>query len=367
MVNLIIDTNTWIYMANGYNQDTGSFESGHHFKLVEKIADLVTQEKVEIIVNDIIIDEWKKNKVRTETLINKIQAGIDEFEKSINNSKKHVSPEGAKKADEFLNEYKLERRKEIQRNRAHISTVENLLFNKSTTIPITQSVKNLALDLALKKKAPFHKKNSMADALILFSAIEYFKEGGFDWIDNTFFVSNNTEDFCEKKGSSKIHPDLAAYLVQSQILFDTNLARVLNLSEDIIMEIDKYHHRLDSVHPCLAECDGMENGFLESGLAGVTFTEILVPIEGREIDYYNPNQIQLDLGDQYKLKKKDYLLIQNRNISRIMMGSCDFCGANHIECDCGEVHYSYDDEFTIECTCGSVIVVDGDNVKVSYV
>lgn len=361
MVNLVIDTNTWIYMANGYNQETEKYDDGYHFKLVGDLINLIEKGQIRIIVNQVIIDEWNRNKEKTENLIKKHLGTIEGVHGTIKGIKKKISKESGLKADEVFEEYKKEVEKEIEKNRTHILEVEDLIFNKSINIPIKNEIKITAADLALQKKAPFHNKNnSVGDAVILLSAVDYFQEAEYDWIDNTIFVSNNSDDYCEKKGSKNIHPDLVPYFRQASIQFEINIAKALNLSQNIVKEIYEFFDYVESINPCLADCKGMEYG-----MAKVFYhEEVVVPIEGKEIEYYNPNQLQFDFPNIKKATPEDYIRIQNTNTVTFKKGSCDFCGALHLRCDCGMDFYSYGSEMKIQCTCGKFIEANEDEIKV---
>lgn len=47
MVNLILDTNTWIYLANGFNPQTNRNEEKLHFELIDWVIEKYKIKNVE--------------------------------------------------------------------------------------------------------------------------------------------------------------------------------------------------------------------------------------------------------------------------------------------------------------------------------
>ena len=72
MIKILFDTNIWIYLANGYNflvketekskQYNAHQNDNPHFKFFEQLKSKVINNEIEIIINQIIIDEWNRNK-----------------------------------------------------------------------------------------------------------------------------------------------------------------------------------------------------------------------------------------------------------------------------------------------------------------
>ena len=110
------------------------------------------------------------------------------------------------------------------------------LFSHATTevLDISDSVKVQAADLALAKKAPFHKnKNSMADALIIISTIQFASSTE----PNTcIFVSNNTDDFSSDESKNEIHIDLKEMFAEYKVSYSINIGLALNQIENNIVD-----------------------------------------------------------------------------------------------------------------------------------
>lgn len=354
MVNIILDTNTWIYLANGYDQNTQNYQGGLHFKLLAEINQLINQGKIRLFKNETILMEWQRNKAATEIQITAKKGAIEGMRTQFAGAKKILSDDGKMKADEVFQEYEAAVLKEIDIQNNHIIEVENLIKNIAIDIPIKDEAYVIAGKLAAAKKAPFHNKaNSFGDAVILLSAVNYFSVNDYEWIGNTIFVSNNSDDYSAKKGSKEIHPDLAPFLKEADIAFELNIAKALNLSQDISTQIDHYIQYHESREPCLANCKGEI-----FGTNIVVYEAIKIYVEGADLLVFNPNQLQLFPGPEFSLSKEEIDKINDTKTVTIEFGTCEHCYATHIRCDCGHEHYTYDDPYDISCDCGKDIYND---------
>lgn len=353
MVNIILDTNTWIYLANGYDQSTGNYQDGLHFKLLKEIKDLISKGRIKLYSNETVLLEWERNKAAVEKQIKAKQKTLTNNKNNIRGIKKSLGKEAAQKLDEVQIALEEAANKEIDLHIAHVKEVEALLKN-AEVIPIKDEIYVTAGKLAIQKKAPFHNKaNSFGDAVILFSAVEYFKDKGYEWIGNTIFVSNNSDDYCVEKGSKEIHPDLAPYLKEADITFELNIAKALNLSEEISEQIDAYYKYEESHFPCLASCYGER-----IGLATVEYETLKILPDGIEAVLFNPRQIPLFAQPEFQMSKEEVDAINIKNSVEILIGCCNHCNTHHIICECGHEHQSPDDDYHIYCDCGREIYID---------
>lgn len=211
--------------------------------------------------------------------------------------------------------------------------------------------------MAIYKKPPFHRKdNSVADAITFLSTVDYFYYDEEFYINDTILISNNTSDFCESVTDKKLHPELAKMLNDKPIVFMTNLAKALNLGDEIIARYQKYFDYINrDCIGCLMDCNGGEYG-----MAVVEFNDS-VEIEIKKSGYkFNPRQLLLKFGENYTSSADELKALGEKNYIRIDVGECDFCYAVHIRCDCGEIHASYGDD--IECNCGKLFSIK-DGIK----
>lgn len=96
------------------------------------------------------------------------------------------------------------------------------------------------VDWALDQKAPFrNKNNSVGDALILLSSVEYLKEETIG-ITDSIFVSYNHTDFSKDENKDEIHEDLAHLLEEANMEFTRNIGEALHLAPELNEEIAEY-------------------------------------------------------------------------------------------------------------------------------
>lgn len=198
----------------------------------------------------------------------------------------------------------------IEKNKTHVQTIEEILEN-SKEIPINDGQKLRAVDLAIHKKPPFHhKENSVADAIIFLSTVDYFFYSDESYINNTIFVSNNTSDFGESVTNKKLHPELAKMLKDKPILFETNLARALELGDEAIGKYQVYLNYVnrDSIS-CLMDCRGVDYFMAE-----VEFTkQIKIDID-RDTYTYNPKQLLIDFGEDFNFTIDELKELEKENL-----------------------------------------------------
>ncbi|MDO8886809.1 PIN domain-containing protein [Candidatus Oleimmundimicrobium sp.] len=232
MYYLIIDTCVWIDLCKQFTE-VGS-----------KISDLVDQEKVRLILLQIIIDEWNRNK--ESKVITPKQSDIRTKIKHAREISHYLNQSEAEVFKRILDEFQ-ERKEETESLILQDIEAVEKLFNHPSTIkpPITENAKSKAIEFALAKKAPFQNKNSMADALILFSSVDYVKEEG---LTNCLFVSSNTKDF-SASDKTKIHEDLQDIFDEFGISYFINIGQAINeietnlISDERIREIEEVLQR----------------------------------------------------------------------------------------------------------------------------
>lgn len=233
MFHLIFDTCIWLdLLKNPFD------------KIPEKILYLIENEKAKIIISPIIIEEWQKNKQKIEEESKKSVAGKEKNAKELAD---YLPPD---LKDEFLNflRYLPDGWRE-NRISTQLQTIEQIIYHPlSLVAEITHAAKMQAVDFALAKKAPFHKKNSMADALILFSVVEYVNNEN---LTNSIFISANKEDFSSNTSntSAEIHEDLKDLLNKVGIKYYINIGQAINeiekhlVNEEKIRQIDEFYRQ----------------------------------------------------------------------------------------------------------------------------
>ena len=66
---LILDTNIWIYLANGHYAQNAQHSEQTHSTLLSRLTEKLKNEEIRVVVNDIIVQEWDRNKEAKEIQI----------------------------------------------------------------------------------------------------------------------------------------------------------------------------------------------------------------------------------------------------------------------------------------------------------
>jgi hypothetical protein len=318
--NIILDTNTWLYLCNGFDlQSNLHCDNGRHFELLSQLKLKQNAGEICILVNDVIIQEWERNKDETKRLIERLQNKIAEVDKRIEADKKYMDAADIILQQQINDRTKASYQIELDKNQRHILDAEHFLKNECKKISISDAVKIQVWDLAINKKAPFHKnKNNVADATILLSAIEYITSDENENV-NSFFISNNVEDYCDNKQSSEFHAHIQDLIQVNSLVFERRLDKGLEISEEIQQELDEFYkgayYESFQFYCKMPNCEGNEHyhptGYL---------TDEVVVLQESE-SRINPNQ--LVMFDNNEVPKKSHM---------VRLGDCNTCGSTHIEC-----------------------------------
>ncbi|WP_299442996.1 hypothetical protein [uncultured Aquimarina sp.] len=170
-----------------------------------------SNECINIISHEIIIEEWNKHKVKQKK----------RFSDSLNTKYKHTL-EVVKKEKLTIPE-KLE--PNIQNIDEQIEIIDNLLAN-SKILSVPNNIKILCSDRTISKKAPFHNKlDSTKDAYIIFSTIEHFKEENQEFL----FISANKNEFGAPNNIElEIHPEIIEGFSNIKVSYFADIGRAIN-------------------------------------------------------------------------------------------------------------------------------------------
>lgn len=224
MYHLFLDTCVWIDLA--VNQDS----------LIPKLFKLIEDSKVRIVVPELVKQEWDSNKKK---IISQITKKIVDAQRS---SITYLSFIEKSEYEDFRAFISSANPQTMGKNLAEdrIQRIESIINSESSLrIPISDSGKVIAIEHALQKKAPFHMKNSMADALIFFTIVEWVNNNN---PDKSIFVTLNTRDFSDKKKSDtdtsyfeRISPDLQQYVEENGLEFAPYFAKVISEIERFLI------------------------------------------------------------------------------------------------------------------------------------
>ena len=237
MIYLILDTNNWIYLANGLDPINNKHHDSLHFELLQSLLDLTNDKKIQVLVNDIVLDEWNRNKIhcyaKIKSLKNKLLNKTNAF--------KDIEKYATSNVQQLQNEYSAGIENEILKNNHHIQNVEDFLHNKCIKTEISESLKVLIFELSIKNEPPFHnKKNNVGDAAILLSSVNYLKENDSVWGNPAIFISNNIEEYTDGENLTEFHPHLRTLTSPVDIKFERVLPSALNISKKVIVQMKEF-------------------------------------------------------------------------------------------------------------------------------
>lgn len=349
MIYLILDTNIWVYLANGLDPMTQKHQDKQHFDLLKSLKELKENGDIKILINDIILKEWIRNKhnamVKVAALKKKLESPNDIF----NSIAKYTTSN----LDQIKTEYLAGIEKDIQANEEHINNVEEFLNRECLIIEISQEIKLKMFDLSINNQAPFHnKKNNIADATILFSAADYLEEILYSQDCTAIFVSNNVTDFTDGKSTDRFHPEILTQLKAPSIKYQRVLPGALNLSKEIIIELEEFYRQelwleTNSFACRTYLCEGSDAG------NAMGYLSHQIPVVTKSGFIYDPNQ--LNLFPEMPITPKIY--------DNVRFGECNVCYTPHMECPhCKTIFHIEDVTERFECDeCNEEFELDYEN------
>lgn len=338
MIHIVFDTNIWFYLSNGFNLVTNDYESvsSVHIDTFNKIKAKALSGDFNILTNDIIISEWYRNKKATKSGLKKISIlKKAEIERILATSGKSNKNEVIEKLDSINKDFQ----NLIKRNEDHIDTVEQFILSRKR-ISVSDQTKIEIFNLAAeKRKSPFRSsKNNIADAAILFSAVEYLRENFSEYNDRAVFVSANHTEFSDPKERSRFHPDLREKIGLMALEYHDNPFSLLELTEELEEEIEyfrRYALDFNNTFSCQAFDCGEIFDYQTSG-------DLLEKIRiASNYDLVDPNQLTLFNNSVPRTPNKEDI---------VRTGVCNSCGTTHVECpNCYSVIPDINGDFQFFC------------------
>ncbi len=227
MTKLLIDTCVWLDIAK---TDKGE-------KIINLLEEFIKENEISLLVPDIILSEFNRNKDRIEIDVKKSVAS--HFKKVREMVFHHGNKETRNKILAELNN--LDHKIPVIGDMAHysIGRIEEL-FYQAEIINITDEIKLRATQRAIDKKAPFHlSKNSIGDAIIIESYLDY-KVKNIAQEFGLIFVTHNKNDFSLRNGNQKKpHEDLKVIFDSPKSQYFINLTEALNsINSELIDEVE---------------------------------------------------------------------------------------------------------------------------------
>lgn len=328
MIYLILDTNIWIYLANGYDitKDKGfePINSVAHFLLFETLIEKSYNEEIILLTNEIIESEWNRHRNGAAKKI------VSDVEKQIfKNRENEINLTHEDK------DFEKELKEIIRKNEEHIKEIEKIIKTKCKKIKISDTVRSFVTELREKGAISIFRdkqKNNYNDAIILFSAIEYLKQN-LNSFDQAIFISNNYKEFGKNKKEEEFHPDLVKFFGSVNIIYQRNLPKSLGLSEDIQTELEMYFDYLRETGKsffCMREdCNSI----------GIFDSKIRYSDGSSESE----DTRQLKIFDLSKIKF-------SQTVKFVKSGRCQKCNSLHIECpECHNLMLDFEEDNVLFC------------------
>lgn len=332
---VFLDTNNWIYLANGFNIYSKKHED-LHFKIFETIEQGSKDGKLIFLVNDIILAEFERNKVQTEAKIHDIQKKVDHHVGNLEPIKDFLEGEDLEKLNQIEVKLTEQAKNRIEQQREHIAKIENFIKNSTIVIPVTDQHRIEAANMAMAKKAPFigEKKNSMADALLMLGFVDYMKTVGIievdfsQWGDTevfkvenfplSYFVSSNSGDFSDPANKEALHPDLVPLMEQSKSKFYYVLHKLINDLEEELLTAEE-EAMIEDAEDWL-NCEICDHDF-----SRIDFFKPISLFDPHLIKGGSRDKNQLGLFEEVKIPfVKPYV--------DMVTGECNMCSAPYLIC-----------------------------------
>lgn len=202
--------------------------------LVAALEELTRSDRVTLVIPDLIIAEYERNKERMATQTAKrlshefkqVKAVVSEF-----------ADEGKHDALAVLSDINARLPLLTDANYVTINRVEKLI-DCANKISISERSKIAAVQRGLDKKAPFHiSKNSVADAVIIEQFSEFSKSIQSDE-DSCFFITHNHNDF-SSKDHRKPHSDFDDIFTAPNVHYFNNVASAVDMIDvNVLVEIE---------------------------------------------------------------------------------------------------------------------------------
>jgi hypothetical protein len=235
VLKILVDTCVWIDLAKDPSQ--------HAF--LRALDILMREGKVSVILPPLVHEEFKRNKEKIVERNTASMSGVLKRAKDILNQ--HGKGVETVKALEQLNsvDQRLPRLGDLTGIAAFVEDI----LKRAESIPITDAAKLRAMERGLAKKAPFGKKNSTADAVLIEAFADVVK--GKESTGHTFgFVTHNKNDFSIPNGDiRRHHPDFDDIFTKRKVRYYPTLKDALQTVQSDVMDDLEYEEYAVEARP----------------------------------------------------------------------------------------------------------------------
>lgn len=211
-VRLLLDTCVWLDLA----------DSDDHEPLLGALETLCSQHVIDIVVPQIVRDEFARNKDRVIRESGRSLAGA--LKRARGAVWTHDNKRKRRSAAEVLGDIELKLNNSPDNTARAITRIEKI-FAEAFPCETNAEAMLQASNRALQKKAPFHNgRNNFADALILELYGQLVKNGTGRYV----FVTLNTKDFGVVNADQRLpHPDISQHFSRIKSRYFTKLIDAL--------------------------------------------------------------------------------------------------------------------------------------------
>lgn len=353
---VVLDTNIWRYLFNGFDVLSDNFDESHH-AILELMERRVDEGCFVFLINELFLEEWKKYMNESNPRIKEIQGGLKRNLKDLKKIKEFVSGENVEL--EVLRRKIVEQfKKKVEKQKQHIERYENFVINKTFCIGVNNKVKSKAFDLAIigEKSFDWNIENKRSDAILLLSSLNYIynelhlkeprlnPENGFlTSLPDSYFISSNKRDLTPSGSSMSKHPDLERILMRTDTVLYYNIKEFVRLMDRELAGInEKLLDEIDAVNNC-GICKSSDPPTLNYS----SYFFIYDPIKGSKIK-------EIDADDISHMDEIELALLPTKRCytTQIRTAHCSNCDSDFIECDCGKLSLIKDHNKVFDCTGG---------------
>ena len=232
VVYMLIDTCVWLDLAR----------QADSAKLVTMLRELTDQGRLALLVPDIVIEEFERNRDKVQaTMTRSISSRFREVRKAIEEHGREIDKDKVlRELDDITHQVPIVTELATQTFDAILE-----LLHKGDRLEATTQMKEHAVERALAKRAPFHReKNSVADALIIELYGDAVRKAGKS--DLYCFITHNVKDFSSTDADDRDpHTDIASYFNGATSRYFINLQTALtaylpNEVEELDFELEYF-------------------------------------------------------------------------------------------------------------------------------
>ena len=212
---LLIDTSVWLDLAKDYRLSA----------VLTAIEDLIDAGTIELIMPQIVLDEFARNRDRVveqsrrtfASHIKRVREAVTEF------GEEDRRAAALRELSEV--EHKMALKGEVSRRT--LERIESVM-RSCPSIAASEEANSRVVERALAKLAPFHRsKNAVGDGLMMEIFVETAK-GGRHPEAQFFFVTHNTRDFSQQDGDLRLpHFDLQPVFASGNRHYATSIVDVV--------------------------------------------------------------------------------------------------------------------------------------------